>query len=443
MRRPIAAFVVATLFTVFAAPVSQAAPTQVHVRIEGKTETLFEGPILTDVHRVKDSSDSQWRRCNGVTALNPLQVPAVVPTSASSDAMRIIGESFDGLWYSQWEDYFIERWGPDAQEVGSFKYWGVLVNNVFTVIGGCQYALDGGDEVLWTFDAFNDRPRLVLYPASYPGGALPSTVTATLNQPFEVEVDTWTSSNEGNPPASPTRSTTPYLGAEVAPVTTGAKGFQQMDLADATDPTGANGRTSITFTQPGWHRIKATDVVSGAEVAVRSNRLDVCVPEPPASSCGTPPADTTVRTPPPPLPGELEEKGAGGKVDEPKDDQPSGDGGSQGGSGGQAPPVSAPPAEAGQVQVQLSRLDRSRITDGLVKVSWRVLDQGAGIAKWTIASKTLGRKGARWVSRASGDDRTSASVRLPPGATYKLRLTIIDSAGRSSSALIGKVQVPR
>jgi hypothetical protein len=435
MRRSIAAFLVASFFVVLATHPAQAAPTQVHVRIEGKTETIFEGPVQTDVHMVKGSNDSLWRRCNGVTGLNPSVAPGVVPTSASSDAMRIIGETFDGRWYTQWEDYFIERWGPDAQEVSSSEYWGVLVNNAFTDVGGCQYRLDGADEVLWVYDAFHDKPRLVLYPADYSGGALPESATATLNQPFEIEVDAWTSSNEGTPPPSPTRSTTPYLGAEVAPVETNVKGFQKTDVASSkTVVTDANGRAGITFTDPGWHRIKATDVAGSTEVAVRSNRLDVCVPQPPASGCGAPPSDAAVRVPPHPIPGEIE---AATKED-PKEGQPP-EGGSQGGASGQSPAA----ADARQVQLQSPRLDRSRIARGLVKVSWQVLDWGVGIDRWTVASKRLARKGERWVSRASGRARTSATIRLPAGATYKLRLTVIDILGRGSSVPIGKVRVPR
>ena len=435
MRRPIAAFLVASLLAAAGVSQAQAAPTQVHVRIEGKTETIFEGPILTDVHRVKDAGDTQWRRCNGITALNPSVASGVVPTSASADAMRIIGETFDGLWYSQWEDYFIERWGPDAQEAGSFQYWGVIVNNSFTDVGGCQYQLNAGDEVLWVFDAFHDKPRLVLYPAGYSAGALPQSATATLNQPFEIEVDTWSSSNEGTPPPSPTRSTTPYLGAEVAPVETGVKGFQKMNVASSkTVITDANGKASIVFTEPGWHRIKASDFTGATEIAVRSNRLDVCVPEPPASGCGPVPADAMVRTPPPPLPGEIEDES-------PQTGQPAG-GGLQitAGGGGESPPV----AGAKRVRLQLLRLDRSRLTRGLVMVSWRVLDPGAGIGRWMIASKRLGRKGVGWISRASGGrDRTSATVRLPAGARYELSLTVIDVLGRASSTTIGRVRVPR
>lgn len=57
---------------------------------------------------------------------------------------------------------------------------------------------------------------------------------------------------------------------------------------------------SIIFTKPGWHRIKATLVTSqGMEAAVRSNRLDVCVPPEGQSACENLPAEDQARTPPP------------------------------------------------------------------------------------------------------------------------------------------------
>jgi hypothetical protein len=433
MRRSIATFLVAS-FVLFAAPVAQAAPTQVHVRVEGKTETLFEGPILTDAHLVKAANDSVWRRCNGTTALNPSATPGVVPTSATSDAMRILDETFDGRWYSQWEDYFVERWGPDAQDVASAEYWGLLVNNAFTDVGGCQYQLDGGDEVLWVYDAFDGRPRLLLYPAGYSEGALPQSATATLNQPFELEVDSWSSSNEGAPPPSPTRSTSSYPGAEVAPVETGADGFQKVDAASPkTVVTGADGHASITFTEPGWHRIKATDVVASTEVAVRSNRLDVCVPEPPATDCGPLPPDAVTRMPLPPEPGELEEE-----EEDPNKEEPAGSDSRK----GTPPPQSLPVADAAPVRLGSLRLDRSAAGRGLVKVSWRVLDGGAGIAKWTIAAKRLGRKDGRWTIKARGREGTSATVRLSTGARYQLRLTVTDVLGRTSITPLGKVRIP-
>jgi hypothetical protein len=439
MRRTIAALTVALLFTTVAA-VAQAAPTEVNVRIEGRTETLFEGPILTDGHNIRASSDAvapkAGRRCNGLNnGQNP--TPGPTPTAASVDAMSIVGEDFDGLWYPEpFEDYFIKRWGPDAQNEGNGEFWGILVNNVFTDVGGCQYELDQGDEVVWMYDAFKARPNLAIFPADYNGGSRPLTATAELDQPFEVEVDAYEDDTENVPPASPRRTgASPFEGAEVAPLVESSKGFWAVDTEDPdTVVTGADGRAVIAFDQPGWHRLKATVIGSGGmEEAFRSNRLDVCVPAPPATGC-PPLAEDQVRTP---SPIEAEEPG------------PEGPGGQQpqiGAGPGSAAKVSgadsSPPPDSGQVRLQLPRIDRSRVDRGLVKVSWRVLDAGVGVERWTISSKTLGRRGARYVARASGTGATSATLRLPAGATYRLRIAITDALGRSSSAPIGKVEVP-
>jgi hypothetical protein len=439
MRIRIAALCAASLLTVALAPVAQAASAQVNVRIEGKTETLFEGPILTDGHNVRASSDSSaptgGRRCNGLNnGKNPF--PGPTPTAASVDAMSLIGEDFDGLWYAQpFEDYFIKRWGPDAQNEGAGEYWGLVVNNVFTSVGGCQYQLDGGDEVLWVYDAFSNRPRLLLYPAGYSAGALPAPVTVGVGEPLELEVDSWGGYNEGDPPPAPTRSTTPYEGAEIAPVVTNVQGFERVESdSPAAVTTGTDGKTAVTFAQTGWHRIKATVVNSGGkETVVRSNRLDICVtPDP---SCAALPPEDLVRT----LAGSGEEEGGGEGEDGP----------------GGTPPVDAaprtapnPPAgpnepEAAPVRLRLSRLDRSRLANGLVGVSWKVLDAGPGIASWSISSQVLGRPGARYVRRASGSGRSAATLHLPRGATCRLRLTVVDVLGRSSSTTVGRVEVPR
>lgn len=447
MRTPIAALVVALSISTTLAGGAEAAPTQVNVRIEGKGETLFEGPILTAGHNVKAASDVKapgaGRRCNGLNnGQNP--TPGPTPTAASVDAMALLGEDFDGKWYPEpFEDYFITRWGPDGQDGGKGEYWGVVVNNVFTSVGGCQYKLDGGDEVTWVYDAFKDRPSLALFPAGYGGGSRPLTATATLNQPFEVEVDAYADDTEDVPPASPQRSgAAPFEGAEVAPVVATAKGFERVDTDDPdTVMSGADGIASIVFDEPGWHRIKATRVgAGGGEDVVRSNRLDVCVPPPPASGCGPLPGDDLVRVPP------------GTGTEEP--DNPGGEGGgTQPGQAGDGAAAAGPSAStstpgapaagvAGQVHLQLQKIDRGRIAQGLVRVSWRVLDAGPGVASWTISSQTLGRKGARYETRAKGTVGTAATLRLPAGAAYRLRIAVLDALGRSSSAQIGRVRVP-
>lgn len=448
MRTILATLAVAiSISAALASPAAQAAPTEVNVRVEGGAETLFEGPVLTDGHNVSAGSDStappSGRLCDGTNGgRNP--TPGPTPTAASVDAMSILGEDFDGQWYPGFDDYFITRWGPDEQDPaapGGGAYWGILVNDVFSNVGGCQYELDGGDEVLWVYDAFGGRPTLALFPGTpaYASGPRPLTAMAQLGVPFEVEVVSYGDAVESAPPPSPGRSgSAPYEGAVVAPVLTDAEGFQTVDTTHpAAPPTDADGRAEITFASSGWHRIKAASVGSGGEDAIRSNHLDVCVPagagpaEPPlegAADCGQLPAADRVReadVAPPGSPGE----GPGDEAKPPADDPDAG-------------PASPPtPLELpAPLRVVAARLDRSEVARGLVAASWKVL--GSATWRWRISSRPLDRRRARYASRASGAGGTSATLRLPPGA-YRLRLTIVDALGRSAYATLGRVAVPR
>jgi hypothetical protein len=435
MRVSIATLCVAALLAVLAIPASGAAPTAVNVRVEGPSETLFEGPILAEPHGVRASSDPiapKLRRCDGINESSPAgAAPALTPTAVSADAMTLIGETFDAKWYDGFEDYFLTRWGPAAQDAGAGAFWGVLVNDVFAPVGGCQYGLDAGDEVLWIYDAFKGRPTLALFPAvpHYSSGPRPLTAIAMLNQPFPVEVVSY-ADQENSPPAAPTRlGSAGFSGARVSPVLTGPNGFEQIDTASgASVTTDSAGKAAIEFTVPGWHRIKATMGSAGIESAIRSNRLDVCVAAAGESDCGPPPDEDLPRIPPPTI----------GEIEGPRRKPAAAQSGTGQGGADPAPATAA----AGRVHITVPRLDRRRIGRGRVGVSWRVLSPGPGIAGWTIASRTLGRRGAPFVTRAAGAGGTSSTLRLPRGNSYRLRFTITDVLGRVSSAELGKVTVP-
>lgn len=302
-RAGIATLAVAFLIVLLTTSGAQAAPTLVNVRIEGKSETLFEGPIRTEGHYVQASSDSEARPCDGIDPLDPQnKTPGATPTAASVDAMSLIGETFDGQWYPGYDDYFITRWGPDEQDPDEGAYWGILVNDVFTNVGGCQYELHENDEVLWLYDAFKERANLALFPAGDTASRPPLTAIAQLDQPFGVQVEVYGDEKEDNPPAEPDRAdATPYEGAEVSPVLTSPKGFEQVQTTSSEAvTTNSEGKASITFTTPGWHRIKAGTPLDeeGEEEAIRSNRIDVCVPAQGETGCGPPPAEDDLRTPP-------------------------------------------------------------------------------------------------------------------------------------------------
>jgi hypothetical protein len=466
-----------------------AAPITVNVRIEGATETLFEGPISATAHGVKASTDTQERSCDGLNSLDPWNTAAgVTPTASSVDAMSLIGESFDGKWYPGFNDYFVTRFGPDAEKEG--KSWGILVNNTFTNVGGCQYQLDEGDEVLMAFNAFDFRPFLALFPATanYASGSRPLTATATLGQPFEVEVASYEDDTEDVPPTDPERTgSTGFAGADVSPVTTNPiNGFEKVDVEDpATVETDSHGKASITFTTPGWHRIKATVPATspGAteEGAIRSNRLDVCVPALGETGCGSPPAEDAVRVPLATVEApareqkereateereaqeaqEKEEREAREAVERKereareavesatrdREAKEAAEKASANGSGQTSPrPTQQPPARGstaapGPVRVSVPRLDRTKLKQGRLFLDWKVLEVGAGVKTWTISSQSLGAKKAPYVKRAGGATATSASLRLPPGS-YRLRFAVTDALGRTSTVTIGKVVVP-
>jgi hypothetical protein len=464
--------------------VAEAAPTTVNVRVEGATETLFEGPVSVTPHGVKATSDTVERPCDGINSLDPWNTsPEPTPTSSAVDAMSLIGETFDGQWYPGFDDYFIKRFGPDAEKGG--KSWGIVVNNVFTNVGGCQYQLDAGDEVLMAFNAFEFRPILALFPAGYSGGSRPLTATATLGQPFEVEVDSYEDDAEDTPPAHPERAgSSAFAGVDVSPVTTNpVNGFEKVDVEDpATVDTDSHGKASITFNTSGWHRIKATVPATGPgateEEAIRSNRLDVCVPAVGQTGCGALPADDEVRVPRATIEApareqkeheeqeereaqeaqEKEEREAREAVQRSEREAREtveratreAEAKEAAEKTAQTPVNQAPASPApmpaatpspGPLRVSVPKVDPKQLKQGKVALAWKVLAAGTGVKSWTISSQSLAGKKAPYVKRASGSTATSASLRLPPG-TYRLRFAVTDALGRTSNVTIGKVVVP-
>jgi hypothetical protein len=463
---------VATALVLAVAPaVAQAAPTQLDMRIEGQGETFFEGPILTEGHDVASATgtkeDTEPHTCNGTNAKQHT-TPGPTPTAAAADALGLIGETFSGKWYAGYDDYLVTRLGPEKEEAGA---WHVVVNDVFTDVGGCQYELGADSELLWVYKESTPEPVLALLPTDddYASGTRPLTATAALGKPFAVEVLEYADDEEDKPPATPERAgSSPLEGAEVAPVQTAANGFEKVEAASPeTVSTNAEGRASIAFTKPGWHRIKAVALDSGGEEdAIRSNRLDVCVPAEGASGCGEPPAEDRVRIPhyvaeeiahieeEAKREEEAQREAEARRVGEAKREaeaerkheevEREEEAARKARSETLAFTATSTASEsplAPSVRVQTPALDGQGAARGLVGVSWRILEAGVGLRSWTIASKALDTQSAGWVTRATGTSATSALLALPPGAAYELQVTFTDVLGRSSSTTIHEVVV--
>ena len=212
----------------FGVPAAYAAPTAVQLRIEGRNSTIYEGPVTTD-GKVASPASGGNHTCDGTNnGTNPSAGPT--PTSALDDGEALGSYTWAGTWFSSFEDYSIDRVGPDPAT--SSEFWGQLVNFKFSSVGGCQERIKTGDEVLWAFDAFSKTQA----------ARLTGPTSATVGKPFTVTV------RNGDTGA-------PLAGHTVGP-----------------GVTGADGKADLTFDQAGIYRLKASRPDS-----VRSNVLNVCV----------------------------------------------------------------------------------------------------------------------------------------------------------------------
>jgi hypothetical protein len=417
MRKSLAACCAAILFTLLVAPLARAA--EFDVRIEGKEETLYEGRLPVAIHPIEAASDTKARECAAVNEAG--EEPAVTPTLAAAEAMESIGQTFDARWSGSngpHGDYFVTRWGPDEEDAAEGAWWGILVNDALTKVGGCQYRLHEDDEVLWLWNAFGSRPLLALFPeaAHYTAGPRPTRVVAEAGEPIPLEVVSYPAGGEGVAPESPSRTgSSPYRGAEIAPVTVNAEGFQRVELAGpGAVTTDAEGKASVTYDEPGVYRIKAAVGPLGIdEGAVRSNGLEICV-EAKAGECG--------------------ESAPGGEA-----------GGGSGTTTTQPPTTTATASSAtaptAAPKIGKARLVRSGLASGRLKIGWQVLDPGAGVKGWKVETRTVGGKGG-WTVRAHGGDATGATIRLGRGKAFQVRLVVTDLAGHSKAYGLGKVSIP-
>lgn len=147
------------------------------MRIEGLTDTIFEGRIVSGPRNITTPSGGT-HLCDG-TNLGDNPSPGNTPTDALDAASKREPEfTYDGTYSTEFEDFFITRISTSAET--STQFWGLLVNYQFTPVGGCQFQTKAGDDILWAFDAFNKVHFLKVTPDHAHvkhGGSLPVTVT--------------------------------------------------------------------------------------------------------------------------------------------------------------------------------------------------------------------------------------------------------------------------
>ncbi|MET0602841.1 MAG: hypothetical protein ABW167_12710 [Baekduia sp.] len=406
------------MLTLATAPGASAAPSSTaNVRVEGGTSTLFEGLVTSSGNPVKAASDATQHRCDG-TNLNANPSPGATATGAATEGLRLAAMDFDGKWFPGFDDYYITRLGPDAENLPTNVYWGILVNDTFTDIGGCQAQIHDGNRVLWAYDAFHERGFLKLAVTGDSGANPQPTTTVIAGQPVNVTVSR--AYGEKNP------NYVPVGGMTVAPVTTAANGAQTVDTGapEAAVSSGIDGTAALVFTTPGWHRIKADGGVGGP---IRSNRLDVCVVASAGGTCGAPPADTTPQQAPPLPPDPIGPPSAG----------PGGSANNANNNGGR----SIGSAQGAPV-IELPRFTAAGAKAGRITLSWKVLRPGVGVKSWSLAARPAGATSRAWAVRAHGTKGTSARLALAGGRSWTIRATFTDKLDRQVSEQVGDVLVP-
>lgn len=388
-----------TLLALAIPPAALAAPADVRVRIEGVHETIVDRVIRTDGHAIRASSDSAPRRCDGTNA-GRFPAPGPTPTAAAVDALALRRLDFGGRWTPGFDDYFITRLGPEAENADLAHYWMLAVDGVATAVGGCQLRLAAGNEVLWANDGQNGRPLLWL----------DGPQTVAVGEPLSLRVR---SAKAGQPEgarvafAGATLSTVDALGLPAA---------GQLTQSLASD---GGGQATVRFGTAGWHRVKARAASTpggDSPAAIASAALAVCVTGPGVPSCaGTPPGEDPL-APPIVDPGPPQQPPA----EQPKPNPP-----------GAAPSLTAPTFLSGYAKRRQ------------VGVGWTVTAAGVGVASWTVTSRPEAKATAPFVQRAAGTGAsTRARLTLPAGISSLVRLTIVDSAGRSAGTDVGTVLVP-
>ena len=122
--------------------VNAAATVTVTLRVEGATHTLFDGPSSVAPGTLDGGDGSGLHPCGGERS--------GVPQPTAVGALSSVGLGWQGDWFSEFGDFFVERIGPDASQP-PFAYWALLVNWRYA-LGACRTALHDGDEVLWAYD---------------------------------------------------------------------------------------------------------------------------------------------------------------------------------------------------------------------------------------------------------------------------------------------------
>ncbi|MER8037197.1 DUF4430 domain-containing protein [Streptomyces hydrogenans] len=126
------------------------APVRVTVTVQGPDGLLFQKKIFTWGHDVTTATGGT-HKCDGTNgSAHATKVPT--PTAALDHAAKRNGFTWDGTWYASFDDYAVET--VKGVSGGGSAYWSISVNGTPTPVGGCQFEIEDGDQVAFTWTSF-------------------------------------------------------------------------------------------------------------------------------------------------------------------------------------------------------------------------------------------------------------------------------------------------
>ncbi|KAG6876361.1 hypothetical protein C0993_003788, partial [Termitomyces sp. T159_Od127] len=142
---------------VLAAP-AHSYPTLVRLRIEGNKGTIFDRIVLTRGHSIKTASGD--RHCCDGTNNHAEPVPGPTALAALDDASRIGHFTWNGTWFSNFEDYLVTTVAGVPAVQNDSEFWHLILNYIDAPVGGCQLRVKLFDEVLFAYGAVNKTLKL-------------------------------------------------------------------------------------------------------------------------------------------------------------------------------------------------------------------------------------------------------------------------------------------
>jgi hypothetical protein len=122
-------------------------PVDVRLTITGPDGVIFDDEVTTAGGTVTPLTEDS-HTCDGTNnSANP--EPGATPTSTLDDAASGSSLTWDGIWYASFDDYLVTEIDGITQTADEF--WLISVNGQPTPVGGCQFIVDPGDQVEFTW----------------------------------------------------------------------------------------------------------------------------------------------------------------------------------------------------------------------------------------------------------------------------------------------------